>query len=89
MYFNRSRTQSCYVGGLGDEKDEKDEIVAEMDDKIRELTEAVSDKNLELEQLRETIRALQEKAVSGEREAEATVTSSEGKDDITEEAVEG
>ena len=60
-----------------------------MDDKIRELTEAVSDKNLELEQLRETIRALQEKAMSGEREVEATVTSSEGKDDITEEAVEG
>ena len=86
MYFTRTRTQSCYVGGLGDEKDE---IVAEMDDKIRELTEAVSDKNLELEQLRETIRALQEKAVSGEREAEATVTSSESKDDITEEAVEG
>ena len=58
-----------------------------MDDKIRELTEAVSDKNLELDQLRETIRQLQEKAASEEKEA--AVTSSDSKDDITEEAVEG
>ena len=61
--------------------------MAEMDDKIRELTEAVSDKDAELEQLREMIRALQEKAASDEKEA--TVTSSDDKDDITEEAVEG
>ena len=61
--------------------------MAEMDDKIRELTEAVSDKDAELEQLREMIRALQEKAASDEKEA--TVASSDDKDDITEEAVEG
>ena len=58
-----------------------------MDDKIRELTEAVSDKDAELEQLREMIRALQEKVASDENEE--TVTNSDDKDDITEEAVEG
>ena len=82
--FTQTRTQSCYVGGLGEEKDE---VTAEMDDKIRELTEAVSDKDAELEQLREMIRALQEKVASDEKEE--TVTSSDDKDDITEEAVEG
>ena len=85
MYFHH-RTQSCYVGGLGEEKDE---IVAEMDDKIRELTVAMSDKDAELEKLRETIRALQEKAAMSEEKETALVNSCDDKDDITEEAVEG
>ena len=58
-----------------------------MDDRIRELTEKMSDKDAELEKLRETIRVLQEKAASDEKEA--TVNSSDDKGDITEEAVEG
>ena len=63
--------------------------MAEMDDKIRELTVAMSDKDAELEKLRETIRALQEKAAMSEEKETALVNSCDDKDDITEEAVEG
>ena len=50
------RTQSCHVGGLGEEREERAELVAEMDTKIRELTAAVTSKDQELERLKETVR---------------------------------
>ena len=59
-----ARTQSCHVGGLGEEREERDELVEEMDTKIRELTEAVTSKDRELERLKETVRMLQEKVAS-------------------------
>ena len=63
--------------------------MAEMDDKIRQLTEAMSDKDTELEKLRETIRGLQEKAAVSDEQEATSMTSCDDKDDITEEAVEG
>ena len=51
-----ARTQSCHAGGLGEEREESAELVAEMDTKIRELTEAVTCKDQELERLKETVR---------------------------------
>ena len=65
-YQSCPRTQSCYVGGIGE--DNKDELVAEMDDKIRELKAAVSDKDAELEKLKETLKMLQEKITNGVQE---------------------
>ena len=62
-----ARTQSCHVGGLGEEREERDELVEEMDTKIRELTEAVTSKDRELERLKETVRMLQEKVASSPR----------------------
>ena len=59
-----ARTQSCHVGGLGEEREERAELVAEMDTKIRELTEAVTCKDQELERLKETVRMLQERVAS-------------------------
>ena len=78
-FYILTRTQSCYVGGLGEEKDEMAEM-AEMDDKIRQLTAAMSDKDAELEMLKEAIRVLREKAARDEKEA--SVNHSEDKDDI-------
>ena len=63
--------------------------MAEMDDKIRQLTEAMSDKDTEMEKLKETIRGLQEKAAVGDEKETTSVNSCDDKDDITEEAVEG
>ena len=55
------------MGGLGEEREERDELVEEMDTKIRELTEAVTSKDRELERLKETVRMLQEKVASSPR----------------------
>ena len=44
------------MGGLGEEWEERAELVAELDTKIRELTEAVTSKDQELERLKETVR---------------------------------
>ena len=52
------RTQSCLIGGLGEDHNE---LVAEMDEKIRELKSVVTDKDTELEKLKETLRLLEEK----------------------------
>ena len=51
----------------GEERAERDELVEEMDTKIRELTEAVTSKDRELERLKETVRMLQEKVASSPR----------------------
>ena len=56
-----TRTQSCLIGGLGEEQQE---LVAEMDEKIRELKSVVSDKDDQLEKLKETVRMLQKKVES-------------------------
>ena len=53
-----NRTQSCLIGGLGEDQSE---VVAEMDEKIKELKSVVTNKDAELEKLKETVRLLQEK----------------------------
>ena len=61
------RTQSCLIGGLGEgegEGEDRHQLVAEMDEKIRELRSVVSDKDAQLEKLKETVRLLQEKVES-------------------------
>ena len=73
------RTQSCYVGGLGE--DDRDEVVAEMDDKIKQLKAAVNDKDAELEKLKETVKALQAKLSHDEKPS--VNGNSDAKDDIT------
>ena len=65
-----TRTQSCFIGGLGEDQHE---LVAEMDEKIRELKSAVSDKDVQLEKLKETVRLLQEKLESNNVETETDV----------------
>ena len=84
MFF-LNRTQSCYVGGLGE--DESEEVIAEMDDKIKELKAVVSNKDLELEKLKETVRSLQEKIESNHANGHEEKDSNGDKDDITEETV--
>ena len=58
-----ARTQSCHVGGLGEEREERAELVAEMDTKIRELTEAVTSKDQELKRLNPSLAANDELSV--------------------------
>ena len=58
-----ARTQSCFVGGLGDEDTDE---VAEMDQKIKQLEAAVTDKDEELRKLKETIKMLQDKVAKNE-----------------------
>ena len=60
-----TRTQSCLIGGLGEgEGEDQHQLVAEMDEKIRELKSVVSDKDAQLDALKETVRLLQEKVES-------------------------
>ena len=64
-----------------------------MDDKIKELKAAVSDKDAELEKLKETVKMLQEKITNGVQEKIANgnvqaLANGSDKDDITEETVQ-
>ena len=65
-----TRTQSCLIGGLGEDQQE---LVAEMDEKIRELKSVVSDKDDQLEKLKETVRQLQERLESNNVVAETDI----------------
>merc|ERR1712232_1174754 len=58
------RTQSCLIGDLGEgegDGEDQHQLVAEMDEKIRELKSVVSDKDAQLDALKETVRLPQEK----------------------------
>ena len=61
-----------------------------MDDKIKQLKAVVSNKDMELEKLKETVRSLQEKIGNNKENGNVENGSyaNGDKDDITEEAVE-
>ena len=57
-----SRTQSCQF----EPTEQEHEMIAERDERIRELKMAVGEKDAEMEKLKETVRLLQERLVSNE-----------------------
>ena len=74
-----TRTQSCLIGGLGEDQHQ---VVAEMDQKIRELKLVVSDKDDQLEKLKETVRLLQEKVENSHLETETDIRSNGAADTL-------
>ena len=57
-----SRTQSCHFEPM----EQENEMLAERDERIKELKDSVGEKDAEMEKLKETVRMLQEKLGSTE-----------------------